>query len=109
MFACFEQAVEFLAFVEYRGFRGVQVFGFFVAEHAAAKGDDAATAVANGEHDAVAEAVVALNFFRIVGVFNQQAGVDHGLLLQAVAGQVLEQVVPAGWGEAHAEIAGDFA
>lgn len=36
----FEQAVEFLAFVKDRGFRGVQVLGLVIAQDPAAKGDD---------------------------------------------------------------------
>ncbi len=100
------QAVEFLAFVEYRGFRRVQVLGFVVAQYPAAEGDDTAAAVADREHHAVAEAVIAFAGF---GVLDQQAGIDHGFLLQGVAAQVLEQVVPARRCEAEAEVAGDFA
>ncbi|MCY1394965.1 hypothetical protein D9M71_98930 [compost metagenome] len=92
--------------MENRGFRGVQVLRLVVAEDSAAKGDHPSAAVADGEDDAVAEAVVALAAVR---VFHQQAGVEHGLDLQVVATQVLEQVVPAGRGEAEAEVAGDFA
>ncbi|MNZ64312.1 hypothetical protein D3C78_824800 [compost metagenome] len=103
--ACLVQAVEFLALVEHRGFRGVQVLGFVVAEHPATEGDDAPAAVADREHHPVAEAVVALAAF---GVLDQQAGIDHHLLLQGVGTQVLEQVVPAWRGEAQAEVAGDF-
>lgn len=105
MLACLVQAVEFLALVEHRGFRGVQVLGFVVAEHPATEGDDAPAAVADREHHPVAEAVVALAAF---GVLDQQAGIDHHLLLQGVGTQVLEQVVPAWRGEAQAEVAGDF-
>ena len=100
------QAVELLALVEHRGFRRVQVFGLVVAQYAAAEGDDPAAAVADGEHDAVAEAVIAPAVF---GVLDQQAGVDHGFLLQGVGAQMLEQVVPAGRCEAQAEVAGDDA
>jgi hypothetical protein len=62
--------------VEHRGFRGVQVFG------SAAEGNDTAPAVADREHHAVAEAVVAFAGF---GVLDQQAGIDHRFLLQGVA------------------------
>ena len=57
--ACFKQAVEFAPFAENGGFGRVEVFWFFVAQHAPAKADVLAFDVANGEHDAVAEAVVA--------------------------------------------------
>jgi len=99
------QAIEFLALVEYRGFRGVQVLGLVVAQYTAAEGDHPAAAVADGEHDAVAEAVVAP---AVLGVLDQQAGVDHDFLLQGIGAQLLEQVVPAGRGEAEAEVASDF-
>ena len=98
------QAVEFLALVEHRGFRRVQVLGFVVAEHAAAEGDHPAAAVADRKHHPIAKAVVALAG---LGVVDQQAGIDHRLLLQRVATHVLEQIVPAGRGEAEAEVAGD--
>ncbi|MCY1512266.1 hypothetical protein D9M68_467200 [compost metagenome] len=104
--ACLEQPVEFLALVEHRGFRGVQVFGLVIAQHAAAESDDAPAAVADGEHHPVAEAVVALAG---LGVLDQQPRVDHVLLLQAVAAHMLEQVVPTGRGEAEGEVAGDLA
>jgi len=104
--ARFEQAVEFLALVKHCGFRRVEVLGLVVPEHPATEGDDPATAVADREHHAVAEAVVALAG---LGVFHQQAGVDHGFLLEGVAAQVFVQVVPARRGEAQAEVAGDFA
>ncbi|MNQ81694.1 hypothetical protein D3C85_967270 [compost metagenome] len=104
--ARFIQAVEFLAFMENRGFRGVQVFRLVVAQYPAAEGDDAPATVADRKHHAVAEAVVAFTAF---GVFDQQAGIDHGFLLQGIAAQVLEQVVPARWGKTQAEVPGDFA
>ncbi len=100
------ESVEFLALVEDRSLRGVQVLRLVVAEHPAAEGDDPPAAVADREHHAIAEAVVALAG---VAVLHQQAGVEHGLELQVVATQVLEQVVPAGRGETEAEVAGDLA
>ncbi len=87
------ESVEFLALVEDRSLRGVQVLRLVVAKHPAAEGDDPPAAVADREHHAIAEAVVALAG---VAVLHQQAGVEHGLELQVVATQVLEQVVPAG-------------
>ncbi|MNJ42724.1 hypothetical protein D3C77_376990 [compost metagenome] len=97
--------VQLLALVEHRGFRGVQVLGLVVAQHPAAEGNDPATAVSDREHHPVTEAVVALAG---LGVLDQQAGIDHGLLLQGIAAQVLEQVVPAWRSKAQAEIAGDL-
>ncbi len=38
----------------------IEVFGLVVAEHAPTKGDRSAACIANGEHDAMSEAVVAL-------------------------------------------------
>ena len=104
--ARFEQAVEFLALVKHRGLRRVQVLGLVVPEYTAAEGDDAATAVADREHHAVAEAVIALAG---LGVFHQQAGIDHGLLLEGVAAQVFIQIVPARRSEAETEVPSDFA
>lgn len=91
--------------MEHRGLRGVEVLGLVVAQHAAAKGDDAPAAVADREHHPVAEAVVAL---ATLGVLDQQAGVDHHLLLQGIGTQVFEQVVPTRWREPQAEVASDF-
>ncbi|MDT4858747.1 hypothetical protein FQZ97_932280 [compost metagenome] len=57
-----EQAVEFAALAEHRRLGRVQVLGFALVEHAPAKADEFALDVADREHDAVAEAVVALGF-----------------------------------------------
>ncbi len=104
--ARFVEAVELLALVEYRGLRRVEIFGLVVAQHPAAKGDHPAAAVADGEHHAVAKAVVAL---AVLGVLDQQACIDQRLLLQGIAAEMLHQVVPAGRREAQAEVAGDDA
>jgi hypothetical protein len=53
-----EQAVQLLALVEHGAFRAVEVLGLVVAQHPAAEADHPAAAVADGEHDPVAEAVV---------------------------------------------------
>ena len=60
--ARFKQAVEFAALAEHRGLRRVQVLGFVVAQHAPAKADALALDIADGEHHAVAKAVVAFGF-----------------------------------------------
>ena len=104
--AYLEQAVQLLALVEHRGFRRVEVLGLLVAQHAATEADHPAPAVADREHHPVAEAVVAP---AVVGIFDQQAGFDHRALLQAVAAQMPEQVVPARRREAQAEVAGNLA
>jgi len=57
--ARFEQAVKLRAFVEQRGFRRIEVFRLPLVEHPAAEADSLALDVLDGEHDAVAEAVVA--------------------------------------------------
>ena len=54
-----EQAIQLAAFAEHRGFRAVEVFGFALVQHTPAKTDGFALDVADGKHDAVAEAVVA--------------------------------------------------
>ena len=105
-FAGLVEPVKLLAFMKYRCFRRVQVFRLVIAQHTAAKGNDAPAAVADREHHPVTEAVIASAGF---GVFDQQPGVNHCLLLKGVAAQVLHQIVPAGWGEAEAEIPCDNA
>ena len=92
--------------MEYRGLRRVEIFGLVVAQHPTAEGDHPTTAVADGKHHAVAKAVVAL---AVLGVLDQQSGIDQRLLLKRVAAEVLHQVVPAGRCEAQAEVAGDDA
>src|SRR5690606_25118973 len=54
------QPVEFASLVEYRGFRRVQILGLVIAQHPAPEAYHPAAAVADGEGDAVTEAVVAL-------------------------------------------------
>ncbi|MNM99697.1 hypothetical protein D3C81_1122640 [compost metagenome] len=66
--ARFVKPVELLAFMENRGFRGVQVLGFVVAKHPATEGDDPAATVTDREHDPVTEAIVTLAG---LGIFNQ--------------------------------------
>ena len=54
-----EEAVELLAFAKDRRLGRVQVLRLAGVEHAAAEADDLAARVADREHDAVAEPVVA--------------------------------------------------
>ncbi|TSE18327.1 hypothetical protein Tigna_02563 [Tepidimonas ignava] len=72
--ARFEQAVQLFALVEQRGFGGVEVFGLTAVQHAPAKADHLALDVADREHDAVAEAVVAARAtVAVVGGHHQPA------------------------------------
>ena len=108
--ARFKQAVELAAFAEHRGFGRVQVFGFTLVEHAPAKADAFALDVADREHDAVAEAVVALGFAvgtDFVGVFDHQARLDQQGI--GVVGEHAGQRAPAFGGVAQAKGLGDFA
>ena len=54
----FIQSVKFTALVEHRCLRAVHVLGLDIAHGAAAEAGHAAAAVADREHDAVAEAVI---------------------------------------------------
>ena len=116
-----EQSVEFVALAENGCFGRVEVFGLFVAQHAPAKTDALPLDVADGEYDAVAEAVVAA-FFRFavcrargrVGVMqavwfgvvdDQAAFFEQGVCIVSKYGT---QVPPAGRGVAQTEAGGDF-
>ena len=70
------KAVEFPAFLENRGLRRVQVLGLVVTQHPATEGDHPAALVADGEHNAIAEAIVDAS----VVVFHQ-----HSALLKQFA------------------------
>ena len=102
-FCAWIQAVEFVAFFEQRRFRRIQVFGFALVQHAPAEADDLAAHVDDGEHDAVAEAVVALAFF----ARDHEAGLDQRGVL--VVGHGGFQVLPVVRRIADAEARGDFA
>ena len=107
----FKQAVQLAALAEHRCFGGIEVFGFFIAQHAAAKTDAFALDVADGKHDPIAETVVAFGFtgrILVVGfagndqaAFNQQRVV----IVRKHAGQA----APAFRGIAEAKGFGDFA
>ena len=58
--ACLEQTVELAAFLEQRGLRRVKILGFGPVEHAPAEPHHLAALADDGEHQAVAKAVVAL-------------------------------------------------
>jgi len=55
-----EQAVQLAALREHRRLGRIEVLGLAAVEHAPAEADDAPAHVVDGEHDAIAEAVVAL-------------------------------------------------
>ena len=71
--AGFEQAVEFLPFVEDRRFRRIEVLGLADIEHPAAEADDFPAHRADREHDPVAEAVVAFLLLAFVSADDHQA------------------------------------
>ncbi|MPM55420.1 hypothetical protein SDC9_102217 [bioreactor metagenome] len=97
------QAEQFAAFFEKRGFRRVQVFRFALVDDAAAEGDDVALGVDDGDHQAVAEAVVTA-----AGVIvDDQAGQLQGVAV--VIGEDRLQVLPAVRGVADAEAGGGLA
>ena len=60
--ARFVQTVQVFALVEQGRVGRIEVFGFGIVQHAAAKADDLPRNIADGEHDAVAEAVVLAAF-----------------------------------------------
>ena len=102
----FKQAVQLAAFAEHGGFGRVQVFGFFVTQHPAAKPDAFPFDVADREHDAVAEAVVALFFTRaVVGVGDDQATLGQQRVV--VVGEDAGQAAPAFGRIAQAKLFGD--
>src|SRR5690606_33799936 len=86
--------------------RRVQILGLVIAQHPAPEAYHPAAAVADGEGDAVTEAVVALAAVR---VFHHQAGLDQPFFLAAVRGQASHQAIPAWWGEADVVELGDVA
>ena len=90
--------VERAALVEERGVGRVEIFGLAVAEDAPAEGDDPAARVADRDHQAAAEAVVAVAAF--FGL-DQHAGLDE-LVLAELVERALERGAAVG-GEAEAE------
>ena len=88
---------------EQRPLGRVEVLGFSLSQHPASEADDLAARIPDGEHDALAEAVVALAVF----TGNHQSG-SHGVL-GGVIGQHAFQVAPARWRIAQPEMASDLA
>ena len=88
--AHFEQAVEFAAFVKHRCFRRIQIFGFAVIDDPSAETDDAPAAVADREHDAIAEPVVASRLL----VFDNQPGFEQALAKFVAAAKFFQHGIP---------------
>ena len=88
-FARLEEAIELMPLGKQRPLGRVEVLGFPLSQHPPAEADDLAARVADGKHDAFAEAVVALAVF----TGNHQPG-PHGVL-GGVVGQHAFQVTPA--------------
>ena len=106
--ACFKQAIEFAALAEHGRFRRVQVFGLVVAQHTPTKADALALDVADGKHDPVAEAVVALFVFAVFRFMQDHQATFHQqrvVVLREHAGQA----APPFRGIAQAKLFGHFA
>jgi hypothetical protein len=77
----FIQAIQLTAFMEYVGFRGVQILRQGIAQHSSAKPNHPASLIADGEHHPFAEAVVTASL--IVG--DQHAGINKRLAVFLIA------------------------
>ncbi len=97
------ESVKLTALVKDGGLRRIQVLGLLVAEHAATEADDSAPAVADGEHDAVAKAVVALAV-----LLDHEPALEQVLTDRGAAAEGAEQEVPAGGGKPEPEAGGYF-
>ncbi len=86
------EAEDEIALVEERRLRAVEVFGYAVrVERARAEAHDAAVEIADGDHQAAAEAVVAGVAFLVLG---QQPDGHQLVLAVALAGEVGAGCVP---------------
>ena len=97
------QAVQFLPLGEQRRLGRIQILGLALADDAAAKADQAAARIADGEHDPLAEAVVATSVFRL----DHQPGLDQRRIV--VIGKDLRQPMAVGARPAQPEMRGDLA
>ena len=68
-FAGLIEAIELSGFLKHRGFRGIEILGLIIPKHPTSEGDNPASGIQDGKHDAVTEAVVDAVFI----VFNQHA------------------------------------
>ena len=89
------------------GFGRVEVFGLFVAQHARAKADDFAFDRADGEHDAVAKAVIPALWPAFAFASNHQAAFHQQRI--GVVGKNARQRAPAFGRVAQGKAAGDLA
>ena len=97
------EAIELPPLVEDRGLGRVQVLGLAVPQHAPAEADDPAATVADGEDDALAQAIVALAI-----LVCDEPRLKKPLPSGGIASQVREQEVPAGGGIAQPIASGDL-
>ena len=93
------QAVKHPALSKQRSLRGIQVLGLARAQPPGAEGDDAPPAVADGEHDPPPEAVIGVSVVRLV----EEAGLEKGLGLHALAAERGLEAAPGIYGEAEAK------
>jgi len=101
------EPIELPPLVEQLGFRGVQVLGLALVQHAAAEGDGPPARVADREHDPIAESVVvALRraALRIGLTLDDEAGAHQYLAFIVGRSVALEQTVPQRWRVADAEL-----
>ncbi|EWS53163.1 hypothetical protein X551_04052 [Methylibium sp. T29] len=101
------QAVEFATLDEHRGLRRVEVLRLAGVEHATAEADHFALHRADREHDAVAEAVVALLLRPFVALHDYQT--RFGEQRVVVAREHAGEASPAFGRVAHAEACRDLA
>jgi hypothetical protein len=97
------QAIELPALVEDGCLGGIQVFGFAIAQDPTAKADDPPPAVADGEDDAVAEAVINLAI-----LIDDQTGLEQVFAVRFGATQAAEEEIPVWWGITQSEGQGDL-
>ncbi len=98
-----ESPIELAAFVKNRPLGRVEIFGRVLAQDTPAKADGATSAIKNGEHDPVAESVVAT-----LAALNNEPGSDQELQLVRRGAQALDQVIPPGRRETELELSSDL-
>ena len=105
MLAGLPEAVEFPGLLEYRRLGRIQILGLVVAQHSAAKGNDPAALILNGEHHPLAKTIIGATLI----VFDQHAGSHEYILSRLISAVGLHEVVPTCGRKADAEIPGDLA
>ena len=104
--ACFVQPIEFPALDEHGCLGGIQVLRFAAVQHPSAETDHLALDRADGEHDAVAEAVVALLLGRAHVLPDHQSGFFE--LGVVIGWKRTGQAVPTVGGVADGKLLGHF-